>query len=55
MHVAMTSIIVSPRSRWKENDRDVLYLMSRIRLLAHSGLTMIGVMATCIMRGVQPL
>ena len=29
--------------------------MSRIRLLAHSGLTMIGVMATCIMRGVQPL
>ena len=44
-----------PRSpRW-ENDRDVLYLMGRIRLLAHSGLTMIGVMATCIMRGVQPL
>ena len=29
--------------------------MSRIRLLAHSGLTMIGVMATCIMWGVQPL
>ena len=29
--------------------------MSRIRLLAHSGLTMIGVMATCITRGVQPL
>ena len=29
--------------------------MSRIRLLAHSGLTMISVMATCIMRGVQPL
>ncbi len=29
--------------------------MSRIRLLAHSGLTMIGIMATCIMRGVQPL
>ena len=29
--------------------------MGRIRLLAHSGLTMIGVMATCIMRGVQPL
>ena len=23
--------------------------------MAHSGLTMIGVMATCIMRGVQPL
>ena len=44
-----------PRSPQKENDRDVIYLMSRIRLLAHSGLTMIGVMATCIMRGVQPL
>ena len=29
--------------------------MSRIRLLAHSGLTMIEVMATCIMWGVQPL
>ena len=29
--------------------------MGWIRLLAHSGLTMIGVMATCIMRGVQPL
>src|SRR3954467_6036217 len=29
--------------------------MGRIRLLAHSGLTMIGVMAVCTMRGVQPL
>ena len=29
--------------------------MGRIRLLAHSGLTMIGVMAECIMRRVQPL
>ena len=29
--------------------------MGRIRLLAHSRLTMIGIMATCIMRGVQPL
>ena len=29
--------------------------MGRIRLLAHSGLTMIRVMATCITRGVQPL
>ena len=29
--------------------------MGRIRLLAHSGLTMIGIMATCIMRGMQPL
>ena len=44
-----------PRSPQWDNDRDVQYLMGRIRLLAHSGLTMIGVMATCIMRGVQPL
>ena len=44
-----------PRSPQKENDRDVLYLMSRIRLLAHSGLTMIEVMAICITRGVQLL
>ena len=44
-----------PRSSQRESDRDVLYLMGRIRLLAHSGLTMIGVMAACIMRGVQPL
>ena len=29
--------------------------MGRIRLLAHSGLTVIGVMAACIMRGVHPL
>ncbi len=29
--------------------------MSRIRLLAHSGLTMTKVMAICITRGVQPL
>ncbi len=29
--------------------------MSQIRLLDHSGLTMIEVMATCITRGVQPL
>ena len=44
-----------PWSPQKENDKDVLYLMSRLRLLAHSGLTMIEVMAMCIMRGVQPL
>ena len=44
-----------PRSPQREDDRSVQYLMGRIRLLAHSGLTMIGVMATCIMRGVQPL
>ena len=29
--------------------------MGRTMLLAHSGLTMIGIMATCIMRGVQLL
>ena len=29
--------------------------MSRTRLLAHSGLTMIKVMAICITRGLQPL
>ena len=44
-----------PRSPRKENDRDVLYLMSRIRLLDHSRLTMIKVMAICITREVQSL
>ena len=44
-----------PRSPQREDDGSVQYLMGRIRLLAHSRLTMIGVMATCIMRGVQPL
>src|SRR4051812_5562245 len=44
-----------PRSSQRESDINVLCLMGRIRLLAHSGLTMIGVMAACIMRGVQPL
>ena len=38
-----------PRSPQRESDKDVLYPMGRIRLLAHSGLTMIGVMAACIM------
>ena len=44
-----------PRSPHRECDKDIIYLMGRIRLLAHSGRTMIGVMAACIMRGVQPL
>ena len=44
-----------PRSPLEEDDRDILYLMSRISSLARSGLTMIEVMAICIMRGVQPL
>ena len=44
-----------PRSPQRECDKDVCYLMGQIRLLAQYGLTMIGVMAACIMRGVQPL
>ena len=44
-----------PQSPRRGGDRDIFYLMGRIRLLAHSGLTMIGVMDTCIMQGVQPL
>ena len=40
-----------PRSPQLEEDKSVHYLMGRIRLLAHAGLTMIEVMATCIMRG----
>ena len=37
-----------PRNPQRETDKDVLYLMNRIRLLAHSRLTMIKVMAICI-------
>ena len=44
-----------PRSPQREDDGSVQYLMGWIRLLAHSGLTMIGVMATSITRGMQPL
>ena len=44
-----------PRSPQEEDDEDILYLMSRIKLLAQSRLTMIEVMEMCIMRGVQPL
>ena len=44
-----------PWSSLEEDDRDVHYLMRRISFLARSGLTMIEVMAICIMRGVQPL
>ena len=40
-----------PRNPQRETDKDVLYLMNRIRLLAHSGLTMIKVMAICITQG----
>ena len=38
-----------------EDDREVLYLMNRIKTLAQSGLTITEVMLICIMRGVQPL
>ena len=44
-----------PRSPQEEDDREVLYLMGRIKILAQSGLTIIEVMSICIMRGVQPL
>ena len=46
-----------PRSSQRESDRDVLYLMGRIKTLAKSRLTIIEVMSICIMRGggVQPL
>ena len=40
-----------PRSPQEEDDRDVFYLMGRIKLLAKSGLTVTEVMAICIMRG----
>ena len=36
-------------------DRDIIYLMGRIKALSQLGLAIIGVMAACIMRGVQPL
>ena len=44
-----------PRSPQEEDNREVLYLMGRIKTLAKSGLTIIEVMSICIMRGVQPL
>ena len=44
-----------PQSPQEEDNREVLYLMGRIKTLAKSGLTIIEVMSVCIMRGVQPL
>ena len=44
-----------PRSPQEEDNREVLYLMGRIKMLAKSGLAIIEVMSICIMRGVQPL
>ena len=40
-----------PRSPQEEDNREVLYLMGRIKMLAKSGLTIIEVMSICIMRG----
>ena len=40
-----------PRSPQEEDNREVLYLMSRIKTLAKLGLTIIEVMSICIMRG----
>ena len=42
-----------PRSPQEEDNREVLYLMGRIKMLAQSGLTIIEVMSICIMQGVQ--
>ena len=44
-----------PRSPQEEDNREVIYLMGRIKTLTKSGLTIIEVMSICIMRGVQPL
>ena len=44
-----------PRSPQEEDNREILFLMDRIKTLAKSGLTIIEVMSICIMRGVQPL
>ena len=44
-----------PRSPQEEDTKEVHFLMSRIKLLDKSGLTIVEVMAICIIRGVQPL
>ena len=44
-----------PQSPQEEDNREVLYLMSRIKTLAKSGLTIIEVMSICVIRGVRPL
>ena len=41
-----------PRSPQEEDNREVLYLMGRIKTLAKSGLTIIEVQTICIIRGV---
>ena len=44
-----------PRSLEEDDIAEVRQLMSKIKMLAQSGLTIIEVMATSIVRGVQPL
>ena len=44
-----------PRSPQVEDNKEVLYLMNRIKALVQSRLTITEVMSICIMRGVQPL
>ena len=43
------------RSPQEEDNREIIFLMDKIKMLAKSGLTIIEVMFICIMRGVQPL
>ena len=44
-----------PRSPEEEDSAEVRQLLSKIRTLAQSGLSIVEVMATSIVRGVQPL
>ena len=44
-----------PRSLKEEDSAEVRQLMSKIKTLARSGLSIVEVMATSIVRGVQPL
>ena len=44
-----------PRSLEEEDSAEVHKLMSKIKMLAQSGLSIVEVMATSIVRGVQPL
>ena len=44
-----------PRSLEEEDSAEVRQLMSKIKMLAQSGLSIVEVMATSIVRGVHPL
>ena len=44
-----------PQGPQEEDTREVHFLRSRIKTLAKSGLTIVEVIAICIMQGVQPL